>query len=177
MSDLEGLIRALRGPEPPAEPPELPAEESEQGSGPGFLPLLLAAMVLLGIGVVTLAPDDAPAPDAGPASEMSASPDSEPAPAAAEEESAPAKRKTTASGTSASGGGAAPAPERDPLRCLAQYSVDAAEADIEIAQGGMVVALHLVDPRNPDLEGCLRRALLGTRPGGEAGTRRERFGR
>ena len=170
MNDVDRLLTAMRGPEPPAEPPQLPEEEEEQGGGPGFLPLLIAAMVLLGIGVVTLAPDDEDIPVPGGGAMEAAEPAPE-APAEAEEQAAEeaagsgaaAPRATSRKSASGGSSGAATSAARDPLRCLEQLGVERADVAFTYSFGDMVTELELIDPRNPELEGCLRRALLGTR--------------
>ncbi|HJN74300.1 MAG TPA: hypothetical protein QGF58_10245 [Myxococcota bacterium] len=183
MSDIDRLMAAMRGPEPPSEPPELPAEEEEESeaTGPGYVPMLLAAMVLLGIGVVTLSPDrDEPTSSSEPA-EIRADPepstfDDLPPPPVdgggpdSVEPEEPERKTAGSERLDAGSGTGAPPAARDPERCLAQYSVEDARYELEVAEGGMVIGLDLIDPVNPDLEGCLRRALLGTMKEGEVGT-------
>lgn len=188
MSDIDRLLGAMRGPEPPSEPPKLPDEDEGEGagrSGPGLLPMLLAAMVLLGIGVVTLSPDSAEVPSKPSSSEAVSSPRADTGPAAgpaeavdfgdlaAPEPEAPAAAKRSSGAPSAGAGAPAVDNARDPDVCLEQYGVEGADVELEIGPGGLVLAVDLIEPRSPDLEGCLRRALLGTKKPLEAGTQRQ----
>lgn len=59
MSDVDRLLQAMQGPPAPSEPPQLPEEDDEAAAegGAGFVPWALAAAVLLGVGVLALAPN------------------------------------------------------------------------------------------------------------------------
>lgn len=54
--DVDRLLQAMQGPPPPSAPPELP-QEPDQAGGHGLVPWALAAAVVLGVGVLSLAPD------------------------------------------------------------------------------------------------------------------------
>ncbi|MCP4805860.1 MAG: hypothetical protein GY913_03465 [Proteobacteria bacterium] len=60
MSDVDRLLQAMHGPPAPSEPPQLPEEDegvAPEGGSAGFVPWALAAAVLLGVGVLALAPN------------------------------------------------------------------------------------------------------------------------